>query len=95
VNASISPEPVHLRTIAALREAYRRELNCQIVHDSHHERGFLRSHALVLNERAVGYGSVNDASTVKEFYVIPEFRDASQALFRMLLDHTHARAIEA
>ena len=95
VSASISPEPVRLEAIAALRDAYRRELDCQIVHDSHHERRLLRSHGIVVDGVVVGYGSVNAADTVKEFYIIPEFRANAQPLFRMLLDHTRAAAIEA
>lgn len=93
MNASISPEPVHLQTIAVMREAYRRELDCQIVHDSHHERGFLRSHSLLMNGVMVGYGSIDDAGTVKEFYLSPERRDVALPLFRMLLDHSRATTI--
>jgi RimJ/RimL family protein N-acetyltransferase len=95
VKASISPEPVRLPCIARLRDAYRRELNCQIVHDSHHERGFVQSHSLVVDGVIVGYGSVNDSGTIKEFYLCPEARADATDLFRMLLRHTHATAIES
>src|SRR5262245_29615270 len=78
-----------------MREAYREELNCQIVHDSHHERGFLHSHVLCVNGIDVGYGSVNEADTVKEFYVLPQSRELASSLFRALLDHTRAMAIES
>jgi GNAT superfamily N-acetyltransferase len=95
VNARVSPKPVDLQTIAALREAYRRELNCQIVHDSHHERGFLHSHGLYVDEVMIGYGSVSAEGTVKEFYVLPEWRTLSLTLFRALLAQTHVTAIES
>lgn len=78
-----------------MREAYRRELNCQIVHDSHHERGFLQSHSLLIDGVLAGYGSVNDTGAVKEFYLSPEFRDVALPLFRMLLERTRATAIES
>ena len=95
MTASISPEPVRLKSIAGLRDAYRRELNCQIVHDSHHERGFLQSHCLAVDGEVVGYGSVNASRTIKEFYLIPESRAAAEHLFRMLLIHTRATTIES
>jgi RimJ/RimL family protein N-acetyltransferase len=91
----VSLKPVRLPTIAAMREAYRRELNCQIVHDSHHERGFLQSHCLYVDEVMVGYGSVNASNTVKEFYLLPDRRELSPALFRTLLVQTGAAAIES
>jgi GNAT superfamily N-acetyltransferase len=95
VNASISPQPVRLQSITAFRDAYRHELNCQIVHDSHHERGLLRSHGVVVDGVVVGYGSVNDSGTVKEFYINPDARADALPLFRMLLAHTRATAIES
>lgn len=44
--------------ILALREEYRREMGCQIVHDSYHARGFTDSYLLRIEGRTVGYGSV-------------------------------------
>jgi GNAT superfamily N-acetyltransferase len=95
MNVCVSPEPVRLPTIEAFRESYRRELNCQIVHDSHHERGFLRSHCMYVDGAVVGYGSVNADETIKEFYVIAEWRGHSLALFQALLARTRATAIES
>jgi GNAT superfamily N-acetyltransferase len=87
--------PVRLQAIEAFRNAYRRELNCQIVHDSHHERGFLRSHFIYADGVIAGYGSINAAETIKEFYVLPEWRAHSVGLFQALLAQTHATAIES
>ena len=78
-----------------MRDAYRRELNCQIVHDSHHERGLLQSHCLVLDGVVVGYGSVSAGGTIKEFYLTPQSRADAVPLFRMLLDRTGATTIES
>ena len=86
---------MRLRTIAAFRDAYRRELSCQIVHDSHHERGFLQSHVISADGAIVGYGSINVDKTIKEFYVLPDCRSHSVQLFQALLAQTRATAIES
>ena len=95
MNVAVSAVPVPLQDIRTMRDAYRAELDCQIVHDSHHERGLVRSHVISLDDMVVGYGSINDSATIREFYVVPESRALAPALFRALLDHTHATAIEA
>ena len=86
--------------ILSLREEYRRELACQIVHDSWHERGFTRSFLLHADGEVVGYGSVGGApreqkETVKELYVVPHARGSTLALFRLLVEESGARAVEA
>lgn len=89
-----------LEAILALREEYRREMNCQIVHDSWHARGFTDSYLLELDGQAVGYGAVGGApgdpkDIVKEFFVLPHYRAAALSLFRRLLAVSAARTIEA
>src|SRR5271165_6987298 len=42
----------------ALRDLYRREMNCQIVLDSWHGRGWTDSYLIRLDGRVVGYGLV-------------------------------------
>jgi hypothetical protein len=42
----------------ALRELYRKEMNCQIVLDSWHGRGWTDSYLLQVNGQVVGYGLV-------------------------------------
>ena len=86
--------------ILAMREEYRREMACQIVHDSWHVRGFTTSYLLLLHDEVVGYGSVGGAprdpqDTVKEFYLLPQFRAAALPLFRRLIAVSSARTIEA
>jgi hypothetical protein len=54
----IDVEGASLRKAGPLRAQYREELNCQIVHDSWHERGFLQSYLISVAGRVVGYGSV-------------------------------------
>jgi GNAT superfamily N-acetyltransferase len=91
---------VPLGAILGMREEYRREMGCQIVHDSWHARGFTTSYHLLLDGEFAGYGSVGGAprdpgDTVKEIYLLPRFRGAVQALFRELVARSGARRIEA
>ena len=75
-------------------------MNCQIVHDSWHARGFTQSYLFRLAEEVVGYGSVGGAprepkTIVKEFYVLPQHRGAALMLFHRLVDVSAAETIEA
>src|SRR5262245_47791604 len=65
---------VPVEAILDLREHYRHEMNCQIVHDSWHARGFTHSYHLLLDGQIVEYGSVGGArreakTTIREFFV--------------------------
>src|SRR5882757_5109822 len=91
---------VELEAILAMRDEYRREMDCQIVHDSWHGRGLTNSYLLRVDGEVVGYGSVGGASpeakdTVKEFFVRPDSRRAALPLFRQLAKTGVARRIEA
>ena len=97
---SIDVAQVPLDAIVDLRSEYRREMACQIVHDSWHERGFTTSFLLRLDGQPVGYGSVGGAprvpkDIVKEFFVLPAARGFSLPLFRQLVAVSQARTIEA
>jgi GNAT superfamily N-acetyltransferase len=91
---------VELDAILAMRDEYRREMDCQIVHDSWHARGFTNSYLLRVDGETVGYGSVGGApgdakDKVKEFFVRPDSRRAALPLFRQLAKTSGARRIEA
>lgn len=91
---------MNVESIRALREEYRREMNCQIVHDSWHERGFTQSYHFKTEGQLVGYGSVGASeggpkTIVKEFFVIPQYRAIALRLFRQLLEVSGAKTIEA
>lgn len=91
---------VPLADVQSLRERYREEMSCQIVHDSWHERGFLQSYVLSSHGRVVGYGSVGGAGdepkdTVKEFFLHRADRADAPALFRALVAESGAKRIEA
>ena len=56
-----------LSEIDSLRELYRQEMNCQIIHDSIHGRpGWTREYVLQLDNSEVGYGSVAIAGPWRE-----------------------------
>ena len=44
--------------VEPLRELYRAEMRCQIVHDSWHGRGWTDAYRLRVNARVAGYGLV-------------------------------------
>jgi len=87
--------------IAPLRECYREEMDCQIIHDSIHARpGWTIEYALDLNGAAAGYGSVavggpwTTSNALYEFYVKRECRLRIFDLFAALLATCSATIIE-
>lgn len=91
---------VPLQEILALRDLYRQEMRCQIVHDSLHERGFTESYLIRVAGQVAGYGAlVRDRAgwkdMIKEFYVLPPHRAAALALFRHFAAAARARGVEA
>lgn len=92
--------PAGLEDIASLREEYRREMGCQIVHDSWHRRGFASSWLLRSDGAIVGYGSVGapprePRDILKELFIRPGFRAHVKPLVRALVTASGARRIEA
>src|ERR1700730_12987486 len=78
---AITARVSQLSEIAPLREQYRQEMNCQIIHDSIHGRpGWTREYALALDGATIGYGSLavngpwRDRHALYEFYVQREHR---------------------
>ena len=84
--------------VARLREWHRREMQCQIVHDSFLRRGFCDVYTLTVDGEAIGYGLVDhkfDPGTVDEFFVLPQARAWMLQLFRQLIDSSQATRIRA
>ena len=84
-----------------LRNLYREEMNCQIVHDSIHRRpGWTLTYVLRIGDVTVGYGSLavggpwKDRATLLEFYVLPEWRTRAFDLFDALLKVSSPRFME-
>jgi GNAT superfamily N-acetyltransferase len=97
----ISVRVCELDEIKPLRERYREEMNCQIIHDSIHVRpGWTIEYALDLGGAAVGYGSVAVAGpwtkshALYEFYVKQDSRRQVFQLFEALLAACGAATIE-
>src|SRR5215212_2583872 len=97
----ISAIAVDLERIRPWRDMYRLAMNCQIIHDSIHERhGWTEEYLLSIAGTPVGYGSVavagpwNGLPTVYEFHVVPAQRLHVFDLFRALLDASSAVAME-
>jgi GNAT superfamily N-acetyltransferase len=98
--STLSVDLATLAEIRDLRDAYRREMDCQIVHDSWHARGFVTSYLLRVDGRIAGYGSVGGPPgdlrrTIKEFHVVPELRGLALPLFRALAAASRADHVEA
>lgn len=99
---AITVRPSELRKIEPLREKYRKEMDCQIIHDSIHARaGWTREFALHTDYGAmIGYGSVavagpwRDNPAVYEFFVEPEHRMQTFEAFTNFLQMCGAKIIE-
>jgi GNAT superfamily N-acetyltransferase len=94
-------KPVAVNEIARWRDLYRREMNCQIIHDSLHPReGWTQSYFLEADGALAGYGSIaiagpwKDTKTIFEFYVLPGRRSRVFDLFNAFLDASEATGIE-
>lgn len=93
-------ERAPLEAIVPMREAYRAELACQIVHDAHHARGFTEGWLLRLGDAVAGYAATAGdphppRDIVREFYVRPAHRAAAAALFDALVAASGARWVLA
>jgi GNAT superfamily N-acetyltransferase len=99
--------PVHIDVsqvpfddIQSLRDLYRQEMNCQIVHDSLPARGFCNLYLIRVDGRVAGYGCVlgfgdDPKDVIREFYVLPVYRSRALLLFRRLIAASHASKVEA
>src|SRR5262245_4055425 len=93
--------PTSPSAVLPLRVDYRREMNCQIVHDSLHRRaGWTNTFALSLDDTSAGFGSVaiggpwTGKPTIYEFYVRPADRCHAFQLFEAFLEASGARLME-
>jgi GNAT superfamily N-acetyltransferase len=87
--------------ILAWRDMFRREMSCQIIHDSLHSRdGWTEPYLILVDDVAAGYGSVavggpwKGKPTIFEFYVAPPQRSRVFDLFSALLTASNAHRIE-
>jgi hypothetical protein len=87
--------------VLPLRNVYRQDMNCQIVHDSIHRRpGWTTTYALVVDDMNAGFGSIaiggpwTGNPTIFEFYVLPVYRGCAFQLFEGFLEASGARLME-
>jgi GNAT superfamily N-acetyltransferase len=97
----LSAKQTTLEEIGSLRDLYRQEMNCQIIHDSIHARpGWTLEYVLSEGGAPVGYGSVavagpwKDKPTLYEFFVLPKYRSRMFDLFSVALAASGAQRIE-
>lgn len=100
-SAPITVHQVTLDEIRALREDFRLEMDCQIIHDSiHYRRGWSLEFALSEGEHVVGYASIavsgpwRERPTFYELYIVPERRCRTYALFEEFLAASRPAAFE-
>src|ERR1700752_3908508 len=91
---------VALDRVHPLRELYRKEMDAQIVHDSWHARGFTDLYGFGYGGELIGYAAVGGATleprhTVKELFLLPEWRSLEIELFDRVVGLSGARTIEA
>jgi len=97
----LSAKQTALEEIGSMRDLYRQEMNCQIIHDSIHARpGWTVEYVLSAGEAPVGYGSIavagpwKDKPTIYEFFVLPQYRSRLFDFFSVLLAASGADRIE-
>ena len=87
--------------VLPLREQYREEMNCQVVHDSiHRRRGWTVTYALRVDGVTAGFGSKaiggpwTDKPTIFELYILPEYRSRAFDIFEALVVASGARFLK-
>src|SRR5262245_50514147 len=98
---SLQVHRVELGEIERMRDTYRHEMNCQVIHDSIHTRpGWTHEYAITEGGSKVGYGSVAVAGpwqgkpTVYEYFLLPQRRGRAFDSFLALLTSSGATEIE-
>jgi GNAT superfamily N-acetyltransferase len=99
--STVAASPTEFTRIRRWRDMYRLEMNCQIIHDSLHERdGWTQEYLFTVGETPVGYGSLakggpwSDRPALYEWYVVPTQRTLMFELFQALMAASHAVDIE-
>jgi GNAT superfamily N-acetyltransferase len=98
---NIEVRPVAVEDISTWRDEFRREMNCQIVHDNMHARsGWTQPYLVEIGGAAAGYGSIviggpwTGTRTVFEYYLAPQFRSRAFDGFEQFLAASQATAME-
>ena len=95
---NIQVRRVEYADVAALRELFRQEANCEIVHDSFLARGLADPYLILVEGRVAGYGGIGNkypAQRLTEFYALPHMRPFAGPMYRELLTAGQATQVEA
>jgi GNAT superfamily N-acetyltransferase len=94
---NVSVSATTLERIHLWRDMHRFEMNCQVVHDSIHDRpGWTQEFLLAVGETPVGYGSLaiggpwKDSPTLYQVYVVPTHRQRLLDLYGRLVEVSEA-----
>ncbi len=101
-NLSIALKVVktNLDEIRAFRILFLKENNFQFIYNKCHDYGWADVYLFTSGNAKIGYGAVwgtnkrEDRDTIFEFYVIPQFRNFSSAVFREFYNTSGASVIE-
>jgi GNAT superfamily N-acetyltransferase len=98
---TVAATPASADDVLPLREQYRQEMNCQVVHDSIHRRaGWTTTYLLTVDGLSAGFGSMaiggpwTDKPTIFEMFVLPAHRSRAFDLFEALRAESRARFME-
>jgi GNAT superfamily N-acetyltransferase len=81
-----------------MRDLYRQENACQIIHDSAIRRAMADPYLVLLDGTVAGYGAVwnqYDPGTVMEYYTLPRWREHALPMFGAFLSESKATRMEA
>lgn len=100
-DANVEVIKTDLQSIKSLREEYRQEMNCQIIHDAIHRRaGWTQEYLVKSGGKSCGYASVAIGGPWKtkpafyEYFLQPRFRTRAFELFELFLNASGARYFE-
>jgi GNAT superfamily N-acetyltransferase len=99
-NMDLKIKKVNLQDILPLRTLFLQENNFQIRYNACHERRWTDSFIIKINGTCAGYGSVkgmedlSKRDAIFEFYLIPEWRGSSSAIFEKLIRISGATHVE-
>jgi GNAT superfamily N-acetyltransferase len=94
----IHAQPAAYADVQAMRELFRHEANCQIIHDSFLARGLADPYLIHVNSRLAGYAAVAEKyppNCLTEFYTLPEMRPFALPMYREVLRVSAATHVEA
>ena len=94
----IQVRPAAFEEVRGLRDLFRQEANCQIIHDSLLGRALADAYLILMNGRVAGYAAVGNTypkGQLTEFYTLPPTRAALLPMLREVLAVSEATRIEA